>query len=108
MSVINKTLLILLIRMMIGQHILTNAADNGDDDDDAVINSDTNENTNQLLDDDDYIERHKISVFGHIVDVPGDVNCEFYAIMVLLVKRNVILDELTVTEFRQSLHDYVL
>ena len=57
-----------------------NAADN---DDDAVINSDTNESTNESLDKDDCTKRHEISAFSRIVDVPGDGNCGFYAIMAL-------------------------
>ena len=83
----------------------TNTADN---DDDVVKKSDTNESTNEPLDEDDCTKIHEIPAFGRIVDVPSDGNCEFYAIMVLLVKGNITSNRLTVTEFHQILHDYVL
>lgn len=63
-----------------------------DNDDDAVTNSDTNEIITESLDEDDCTERHEISAFRHIVGVPGDGNRGYYAIMALLVKRNIILD----------------
>ena len=79
-----------------------------DNDNDVVTISYKNEQTIELLDAHDCTERHVISNFVHIVDVPGDGNCGFYAIMTLLVKRNVITDELTVTDLSQKINDYIL
>ena len=76
-----------------------------DNDNDVVTISDKNEQTIELLDAHDCTERHEISDFCHIVDVPGDGNCGFYAIMTLLVKRNMITDELTVTDLSQKIND---